>query len=129
MYAHYVNTTNNIRVAYEAKINRAVFDYLNNNNFTQCPQQFCLTLSTASTKTSNNLAQYGGICSTDPSIVSLPCGDAQVTGDAGEGAIEIKAAWRKLTDPEIAKGRFSPKQSSITAGPHSSRSITMLSTG
>jgi hypothetical protein len=119
MYAHYVNTTNNIRVAYEAKVNRAVFDYLNNNNFTQCPQQFCLTLSTASTKTSNNLAQYGGICSTDPSIVSLPCGDAQVTGDAGEGAIEIKAAWRKLTDPEIAKGRFFTQTIIYYSGPPS----------
>jgi hypothetical protein len=35
-----------------------------------------------------------------------PCGDATVAGDDGEGAIEIKAAWRKLTDAEIAKGRF-----------------------
>jgi len=106
MYAHYVSATNNIRVAYEAKVNRAVFDYLNKNGFTQCPGLNCKTLSDAMSKTSGNLAQYGGICSTDTKIVSLPCGDAAVSGDAGEGAIEIKAAWRKLTDQEIASGRF-----------------------
>src|SRR5262249_14654205 len=39
-------------------------------------------------------------------IVSLPCGDATVNGDAGEGAIEIKAAWRRLTTQEAAMGRF-----------------------
>jgi hypothetical protein len=106
MFAHYVSSTDNIRIAYEAKANRAVFDYLNANGFTNCPGSFCQTLSTAKSKTMNNLAQYGGICSTDPTIVSLPCGDATVTGDAGEGAIEIKAAWRKLTAEEQAKGRF-----------------------
>ena len=56
----------------------------------------------------NNLAQYGGSCKTDSStpIVSLPCGDATMEGDAGEGAIEIKAAWRQLTNAEMASGRF-----------------------
>jgi len=51
-------------------------------------------LGRATQKTKDNLAQNGGICSTDPSIVSLPCGDAAVAGNAREGAIEIKAAWR-----------------------------------
>jgi hypothetical protein len=106
MYAHYASTTNNIRVVYEAKANRAVFDYLNEKGFTQCPGGSCNSLNTARMKTSNNLAQFGGICSTDKSIVSLPCGDATVAGDAGEGAIEIKAAWRKLTGQEVASGRF-----------------------
>ena len=41
----------------------------------------------------------------------LPCGDLNVppdpdTGDPGEGAIEIKAAWRKLTTKEANSGRF-----------------------
>jgi hypothetical protein len=106
MYAHYVSATSNIRVAYEAKVSRAVFDYLNKNGFTQCPGQYCQKLGVAQTKTTATLAQYGGICSSDPTIVSLPCGDATVAGDAGEGAIEIKAAWRKLTDQEVASGRF-----------------------
>jgi hypothetical protein len=114
MYAHYLSTTNNIRVAYEAKVNRAEFNYANQplqanqQPFTYCPPSmgYCPALSQAQGKTTHNLAQYGGICSTDPTIVSLPCGDAAVAGDAGEGAIEIKAAWRKLTDQEVASGRF-----------------------
>ena len=34
--------------------------------------------------------------STPQSIILLPCGDIATPGDPGEGAIEIKAAWRKL---------------------------------
>jgi hypothetical protein len=101
MFAH-----TNVRIAYEAKVNRTEFDYANKNGFTNCSGPNCPTLAAASFKTSNSLAQYGGICSTDLSIVSLPCGDAAVDGDAGEGAIEIKAAWRMLTDAEMASGRF-----------------------
>jgi hypothetical protein len=108
MYAHYTSTTDNKRIAYEAKVSRALFDYLNKNNFTNCPPAdgFCPTLSAAQNKTEKDLAQYGGICSTDPTIVSLPCGDTTVAGDDGEGAIETKAAWRELTNEEIASGRF-----------------------
>ena len=40
-------------------------------------------------------------------IIMLPCGDITKPGDAGEGAIEIKAAWRKLDPTEMSKlGRF-----------------------
>jgi hypothetical protein len=88
-----------IRIIYEAKVSRAVFDYANKNSLTD-PSGNYSALSKATTKTKDNLAQYGGICSTDPSIVSLPCGDNTVAGDAGEGAIEIKAAWRELTVAE-----------------------------
>jgi hypothetical protein len=101
MFAH-----TNVRIVYEAKVNRTEFDYANKNGFTNCSGANCPTLAAASFKTSDGLAQYGGICRTDPSIVSLPCGDAAVDGDAGEGAIEIKAAWRMLTDAEMASGRF-----------------------
>jgi hypothetical protein len=100
MFAH-----TNIRIVYEAKVNRTEFDYANKNGFTNCSGPNCPSLGAASFKTSNDLAQYGGMCSTDPSIVSLPCGGATVDGDA-EGAIEIKAAWRMLTDAEMASGRF-----------------------
>src|SRR5712671_4402576 len=103
MFAHY--TTNKIRVAYEAKVNRTEFDYANKNNLTK-PDSGYTTLTNALKQTSDNLAQHGGICGTDPSIVSLPCGDAAVAGDAGEGAIEIKAAWRQLNSAEAASGRF-----------------------
>jgi len=103
MFAQY--TTNKIRVAYEAKVNRVVFDYANNNHLTK-PDSNYITLTNALTKTKGDLAQYGGKCTTDATIVSLPCGDVAVAGDAGEGAIEIKAAWRQLTDQEAASGRF-----------------------
>ncbi|MBV9248551.1 MAG: hypothetical protein JO227_04805 [Acetobacteraceae bacterium] len=101
MFAH-----KDVRIVYEAKVNRAEFDYANKNGLTNCSGPNCPTLADASLKTSNDLVQYGGICSTDRSIVSLPCGDAAVDRDAGEGAIEIKAAWRMLTDAEMASGRF-----------------------
>ena len=39
-------------------------------------------------------------------IILLPCGDNDTTGDHGEGAIEIKAAWRALTPAEATSGRF-----------------------
>jgi hypothetical protein len=102
MFAH-----NTIRVAYEAKVNRAQFDYANQNQLTKHDDNGNYSALLAATqKTVGNLAQYGGICSTDPSIVSLPCGDNAVAGDAGEGAIEIKAAWRQLTPTEAASGRL-----------------------
>ncbi len=106
MFAH--DNTN--RIVYEAKVNRAIFDYANNNKLTYCDNKdHCppptappgTGLTAARDKTSRDLAQYGGICSTDQSIVSLPCGDPAATGDAGEGAIEIKAAWRQLTTDEM----------------------------
>jgi hypothetical protein len=102
MFAH-----TDIRIAYEAKVSRALFDYANANQLTKCDNRNnCPALLAAQTKTIANLSSVGGVCSSDPSIVSLPCGDAAVAGDAGEGAIEIKAAWRRLTDTEIAGGRF-----------------------
>jgi hypothetical protein len=102
MFAH-----NTIRVAYEAKVNRALFDYANQNQLTNAQGDYSAwTAATQNTK--YYLAQYGGICSASANIpiVSLPCGDATVTGDAGEGAIEIKAAWRPLTSTEATSGRF-----------------------
>jgi hypothetical protein len=113
MFAHY--TTNKIRLAYEAKVNRAEFDYANKDNLTKADNY--LTLTNALAKTRENLAQYGGICSTDPSIISLPCGDAAVAGDTGEGAIEIKAAWRQLTAQEAVSGRFFTQTVIFYTGP------------
>lgn len=102
MFAH--TTT---PILYEAKVSRAVFDYANANKLTACDNKGnCPTLTAMRNTTLNNLAAYGGICSTNPAIVSLPCGDATVPGDPGEGAIEIKAAWRQLTPTEAASGRF-----------------------
>jgi hypothetical protein len=105
MFAH-----NNIRIAYEAKVNRALFDYANKTNLTACTPGNCPTLASALVYTRSNLKDFGGIC-TPPNnaqgqVVTLPCGDAAVAGPAGEGTIEVKAAWRALTPQETASGRF-----------------------
>ena len=120
MYAHatsYLNPETGIRVGYEVKVNRALFDYANTSNGFTTPGQnnSYPALYTALATTKHNLGQYGGICSApsgSPSIVMLPCGDYSVPpapgagGDPGEGAIEIKAAWRQLTAAEAKSGRF-----------------------
>ncbi len=114
-----------IRVAYEAKVNRAVFQYLADNGLTKLvkdPTTGRFSYPALNTARSNTagfdpttgapyLANTGGICSpptgTNPQpIVLLPCGDINVPGDPGEGAIEIKAAWRQLTPAELSSGRF-----------------------
>ena len=52
----------------------------------------------------------------------LPCGDITVAGDAGEGAIEIKAAWRQLTPAEISSGRFFTRNVIFYTGPQGTSS-------
>jgi hypothetical protein len=65
---------NNIRVAYEAKVNRAVFDYANNSKLTERDNKGnYTTLDNVIINTKGKLAQYGGICSTDPTLVSCIC--------------------------------------------------------
>ena len=106
MYAH-----KSTRILYEAKVNRGLFDYANTAKLTDCnDKNTCPTLAAARANTKANLAALGAIC-TPPTniqgpIVMLPCGDANLSGDAGEGAIEIKASWRALTAEEAASGRF-----------------------
>ena len=120
-----------IRVAYEAKVNRAVFDYVNQRGFTN-PANNYRTLNTALSNTgpvfyigqpNSVAAQFAGICSTTStqSIVMLPCGDINVGGDAGEGAIEIKAAWRELTAVEASSGRFFTRNVIFYTGPQASQ--------
>jgi len=99
-----------IRIAYEAKVNRAVFDYANNSQLTACTGTNCPNLAKALRNTKTNLPQLGGICAAPQGVngpfVMLQCGDASIAGPAGEGTIEIKAAWRQLTAQEQASGRF-----------------------
>ena len=103
-----------IRIAYEAKVNRAVYNYVNQQGFTNPSGNYAkLNTAVGNTAPINQIGEpdqgkYAGICSPIDAtpIVMLPCGDLNVPGDAGEGAIEIKAAWRRLTDDELQKGRF-----------------------
>lgn len=124
MYAHSTSVppeaqpASGIRVAYEAKVNRAVFQYLVDNGFTSSANGYAaLTNAQANTgpafNTDPNKTSFPnvGICTPPPgvsvrSIIMLPCGDIAVPGDLGEGAIEIKAAWRALTPEEMSSGRF-----------------------
>jgi mono/diheme cytochrome c family protein len=109
-----------IRVAYEAKVNRAVFSYLVNNGLTNSNPivngKFTygnLTAAQQATSPSKGpqVIPNVGIC-TPPagvsvrSIILLPCGDIDTPGDDGEGAIETKSAWRQLTPAEATSGRF-----------------------
>jgi hypothetical protein len=106
---------NNIQIAYEAKVNRAIFDYANKTQLTQCNSTgtTCTNLENALGNTKANLANVGGICKSPNDVkgpfvpyVTLPCGDATVAGADGEGSIEVKAAWRPLTQTEVDSGRF-----------------------
>lgn len=98
---------NTYRFLYEAKVNRAIFDYANQAGLTDRSENY-KTLNDRRSTTSAKLTEYGAICSSpdEASIVMLPCGDIEVSGDKGEGAIETKAAWRKLTEAEMKSGRF-----------------------
>jgi hypothetical protein len=113
------------RVAYEAKVNRAVFNYVVQNGFTNAGTSSnpYPTLNAALSNTQSNLPKVAGTCSTTVTgpIVMLPCGDINVDGDAGEGAIEIKAAWRKLTDGELKGGRFFTRKVIYYTGPQNNQ--------
>ncbi|HKH43393.1 MAG TPA: hypothetical protein VKM72_01885 [Thermoanaerobaculia bacterium] len=102
------STSDEWRILYEAKVNRALFDYANAAGLTRCTGVTCKTLAARRRTTSGNLASYGGRCTSPDAakIVMLPCADNSVTGDPGEGAIEVKAVWRKLTQAEMGSGRF-----------------------
>lgn len=119
-----------IRVAYEAKVNRAIFQYLVNNQYTVLgadPNNKYPILSAARNNTAGFdpntgepfLDKNGGICNTTSTqpIVMLPCGDIEFAGDSGEGAIEIKAAWRQLTADEQKSGRFFTRKVIFYTGP------------
>ena len=120
-----------IRVAYEAKVNRAVYNYVVQRGFTNPANNYQL-LDAALANTGpvyyigqpNSVAsQFTGICSTTSmlSIVMLPCGDSTVAGDAGEGAIEIKSAWRQLTPAEASSGRFFMRNVIYYTGPQANQ--------
>jgi len=121
MYAHSTSVppekqpASGIRVAYEAKVNRAIFQYLVGSGFTSSANGYA-NLANAQQKTGTVYGPQNsvnvGLCSPPPgtsptSIIILPCGGVSTTFDpTGEGAIEVKAAWRALTPDEMNSGRF-----------------------
>ncbi len=84
------NTTGGNQILYEAKINEAEYSYLRANNL-----QNSATANNWAKNTVKKLSTFGGTCLSEEAakqeIVCFPCAD-----ENNEGAIEIKAAWRKL---------------------------------
>ena len=57
-------------------------------------------------------------CPGPSQIILLPCGGVSYPRDtSGEGAIEIKAAWRALTPTEATSGRFYMRNVIFYTGP------------
>lgn len=97
VFAHVNKYQQQYQVLYQAKANRQEYDYLYNNYPTKA------RLLAATTHTGNllqdSLSAYyaaGAPCDCEPgkNIVCLPCGGSQ---DAGQGTMEVKTAWRRLT--------------------------------
>ena len=132
MYAHSTavppesNPASGIRVAYEAKVNRALFQYLVDNGLTNETNLDNAQANTGFIYGPQNIPNVG-ICTPPmgatlgpgPSqIILLPCGGVSYPRDtSGEGAIEIKAAWRALTTPEATSGRFYMRNVIYYTGP------------
>jgi hypothetical protein len=116
-----------VRVAYEVKLNRAVFNYAikpgNPSLALTNPNNNYHNLFNALDSTGANLGTYGGSCTTptDPSVIQLPCGDNTKPGDLGEGAIEIKAAWRKLDPTKDTISHFFTRNVIFYTGPPGSQ--------
>lgn len=102
----------NLQVLYEAKVNRDEYDYKYKNYRKEA------ALRAAVTNTANNIwhtNEYypnsgGSNCNCPPNVFCLPCGGARVPGTLGiyTGALEVKAAWREVTDDE-ARTHFTRK--------------------
>ena len=109
MFAQPPGASDKIQILFQAKVNRANYDYIVTNQlFTTQNQSKYQVLN------KGNLATYGAICqqsqpqncaqvvSSSPTAgYCLPCG-----GAGSEGTIHVKAAWRVLTDAEAKSGRF-----------------------
>lgn len=109
MFAQPSGAPEKIQVLFQAKVNRANYDYIVTNSLYTAANQ-----STYQTRNAANIATYGAICQqsqpqTCAQTVSgsptagycLPCG-----GTGSEGTIHVKAAWRELTDSEAQSGHF-----------------------
>ena len=120
MYAHSTavppesDPASGIRVAYEAKVNRALFQYLVDNGLANETKLGNAQANTGFVYGPQNIPNVGictppaGVTGPGPNqIILLPCGGVSYPRDTSEeGAIEIKAAWRALTTDEATSGRF-----------------------
>jgi hypothetical protein len=114
MYAHADAFQKQYQVLYEAKVNRDEYEYILNNY----PDTLSLHIATRNTK--RNIAKYSAYypnanttCSSPKadSVICLPCGTGAKTG-----AMEIKAAWRRLTKLDDPTKFFTRKVIYYTVG-------------
>ncbi|MBS0028029.1 hypothetical protein ACTJJ0_06810 [Chitinophaga sp. 22321] len=91
-----------LRVLYQAKVNKEEYQYIYDHFNTK---DSLLAASTATSKLISNPDNYykaGGPCNiTQKGIICLPCGgNIDSSGQEVTGAIEVKTAWRELTEQE-----------------------------
>ena len=91
------------RIIYEAKANEVFFNYAIENELYNTDLKNKRINQTAVKIQGRGADTLGAKClDTLTSIISFPCG---VTGE-GEGSIEVKASWRRLTRTEANSGRY-----------------------
>ncbi|MDO7873698.1 hypothetical protein Q5H93_03060 [Hymenobacter sp. ASUV-10] len=102
----------NRMVLYQAKVNRAEYNYIGTNYNT--PAKLQAAADTTAVHIKKYKAYYKGATSSCdtvavPGVLCLPCGGAPAQGGQGQGTIEIKTAWRMLTPAEDATKFFTRK--------------------
>lgn len=106
MYAHVNVFKEQYQVLYEAKVNRFEYDYVKNNYGDSA------SLHKAANTTRDNIAKFGAYyqkgvnnsCGCPVGVICLPCGGGKSTG-----TMEIKAAWRRLTNLDDSTKFFTRK--------------------
>lgn len=94
-----ITPNSDVQILFEARANRVEYNYVVSNQY--------YNGTTAATAATNTVAYL-----TNPSMppktpyISFPAGDMSQSDPSFEGAIETKAAWRKLTPDEISSGRY-----------------------
>lgn len=88
------------RFIYQAKANRAMFDYIYDNQYYDMGTRWAAGQATYTAVTTEN---QGGVAPCPGGILCFPPGDISTST---EGMIEVKATWRQLTADEYNSGRF-----------------------
>lgn len=94
-----ITPNTDVQLLFEARANRVEYNYVVSNQY--------YNATTAATAAANTVT-YLSNPSTPPKtpFISFPPGDMSQSDPSFEGTIETKAAWRMLTQDEIASGRY-----------------------
>jgi hypothetical protein len=105
MYTHVNVFKKQYQVLYEAKVNSEEYNYILNNYPTK--QQLLKATSATMANIATDTAYFPGgktTCGCPVGVICLPCGGGKSTG-----TIEIKAAWRRLTNLDDSTKFFTRK--------------------